>query len=74
MYVKVDEKNKCIYVFEEYVKKGLLNDEILMVIKDLGYVKEVIIVDLVEKKFIVEIKKNGIIRICVVKKGFDLIW
>ncbi len=73
MHAKVDEKNKRIYVLEEYVKKGLLNDEISTVIKDLGYAKEVITADSAEKKSIAEIKKNGITRIRAAKKGPDSI-
>ena len=73
VHAKVDEKNKRIYVLEEYVKKGLLNDEISTVIKDLGYAKEVITADSAEKKSIAEIKKNGITRIRAAKKGPDSI-
>lgn len=73
VHAKVDEKNKRIYVLEEYVKKGLLNDEISTVIKDLGYAKEVITADSAEKKSIAEVKKNGITRIRAAKKGPDSI-
>ena len=71
IHVKVDEKNKTIYCIEEYTKKGLLNDEIAKVIKQLGYSKEVIIADAAEQKSIAELKRNGILRIRPAKKGPD---
>ncbi|GET15231.1 phage terminase large subunit [Ligilactobacillus agilis] len=71
IHVKVDEKSKTIYCIEEYTKKGLLNDEIAKVIKQLGYSKEVIIADAAEQKSIAELKRNGILRIRPAKKGPD---
>lgn len=71
IHVKVDEKAKIIYCIEEYTKKGLLNDEIAKVIKQLGYSKEVIIADAAEQKSIAELKRNGILRIRPAKKGPD---
>ena len=56
---------------EEYTKKGLLNDEIAKVIKQLGYAKEIIIADAAEQKSIAELKRNGILRIRPAKKGPD---
>ena len=71
IHVKVDEKAKIIYCIEEYTKKGLLNDEIAKIIKQLGYSKEVIIADAAEQKSIAELKRNGILRIRPAKKGPD---
>ncbi|WP_172576747.1 PBSX family phage terminase large subunit [Ligilactobacillus agilis] len=71
IHVKIDEKAKIIYCIEEYTKKGLLNDEIAKVIKQLGYSKEVIIADAAEQKSIAELKRNGILRIRPAKKGPD---
>ena len=40
IHVKADVKNKKLYILEEYVKTGMLNDELAKVIKQLGYAKE----------------------------------
>lgn len=69
IHVKVDEKNKKLYFVEEYVKKGMLNDEIADVINKLGYSKERIIADSAEQKSIEEIKRKGVRRITSAVKG-----
>lgn len=69
IHVKADVKSKVLYVLEEYVKKGMLNDEIAQAIKSLGYAKENITADAAEKKSIAEIKRNGIYRIRPAEKG-----
>lgn len=71
IHVKVDQKNKRLYVLEEYTKKGLLNNEIARVIKQMGYSKEVITADAAEQKSIAELKRDGIERIRPAKKGPD---
>ncbi len=43
--LKSDVKKKKLYIIEEYVKQGMLNDEIANVIKQLGYAKEEITAD-----------------------------
>ena len=68
---RYDKVNKRIYVTNEYVRKGMLNDEIAQVIKDLGYSKEVIIADSAEQKSIEEIKRYGVPRIKPARKGPD---
>ena len=73
IHVKADIKGKKLYVLEEYVRKGMLNDEIAGIIKRLGYQKEVITADAAEKKSIAEIKRCGIARIKPAKKGPDSI-
>ncbi|MFF7217920.1 PBSX family phage terminase large subunit [Mammaliicoccus sciuri] len=73
LHVKVDMDNKKLYVLEEYVKKGMLNDEIAKMIKALGYAKEEIQADSAEKKSIAEIRLNGIPRIRPALKGPDSI-
>src|SRR5699024_2841855 len=73
IHLKVDENNKRIYFIEEYVKKGMLNDEIAEVIKSLGYSKEVITADSAEQKSIEEIRRLGINRIRAARKGKDSI-
>lgn len=71
IHVKVDIPNKRMYILEEYVKKGMLNDEIAEVIKNLGYSKERIIADSAEQKSIAEINQRGIKRIMAARKGKD---
>lgn len=72
VHVKVDTANKKLYIVDEYVKKGMLNDEIARTIKALGYHKEVITADSAEQKSIAELKlNNGIERIRPARKGKD---
>lgn len=73
IHVKIDKKNKKLYILEEYVKTGMLNDEIANVIKQLGYSKERITADSAEKKSIAEMKRAGIERIKPSMKGADSI-
>lgn len=71
LHVKVDMDNKKLYILEEYVKKGMLNDEIAKMIKALGYAKEEVQADNAEKKSIAEIRLNGVPRIRAALKGPD---
>lgn len=73
IHLKIDETNKRIYFIEEYVKKGMLNDEIATAIQSLGYSKEIITADSAEKKSIAEIKRLGVPRIRAAKKAPDSI-
>ncbi len=50
LYILIDVKKKKLYIIEEYVKQGMLNDEIANVIKQLGYAKEEITADSAETK------------------------
>lgn len=72
-HCKIDMKNHRFYVLEEYVKRGMLNNEIAKVIKQMGYAKEVITADAAEPKSIAELKRDGIYRIRPAKKGPDSI-
>ena len=69
IHVKIDKKRKKLYIVEEYVKTGMLNDEIAKTIKQLGYKKEEITADSAEQKSIAELKKLGIERVRPTKKG-----
>ena len=71
IHVKLDVKNKRLYVLDEYVKQGMLNDEIARTINSMGYSKEVITADAAEQKSIAEIKRAGIYRIKPARKGVD---
>ncbi|HDL4507034.1 PBSX family phage terminase large subunit [Staphylococcus aureus] len=73
IHSKIDVKNKKLYIIEEYVKKGMLNNEIANVIKQLGYAKEEITADSAEQKSIAEISSHGITRIRPAMKGKDSI-
>ena len=65
----VDEDNKKLYIFDEFSRKGMLNNELAQMIKDKGYSKEIIIADSAERKSIDELRKLGITRIKPAKKG-----
>lgn len=69
MHVKVDRENKKIYILEEYVRKGLLNNQIAEAITSLGYAKEVIMADSAEQKSIAELQTLGLRRAIPVGKG-----
>lgn len=71
IHLKVDEGNKRIYFIEEYVRKGMLNDQIANALIDLSYSKEIITADSAEKKSIEEIRRKGINRIRSARKGPD---
>lgn len=65
----LDEENKKIYVFDEYFKKGLLNNQIAEMIIDKGLAKSTIIADSAEQKSIAEIKRDGVRKIKPASKG-----
>lgn len=65
----LDEKNKRIYIFNEFYGHGLLNNEIAEEIKAQGLAKSVIIADSAEQKSIEEIRRQGILRIKPAVKG-----
>lgn len=69
----VNQEDKRIYIFQEMVEEGLLNDEIGRKIIDLGFKKSDIIADSAEQKSIEEIKRMGILRIAAAAKGPDSI-
>lgn len=71
--VVADEENKNLYIFDEFYKKGMLNDELAAEIKRKGYSKEIITADSAEQKSIEEIRRNGVSRIRPARKGKDSI-
>ncbi|EHJ07948.1 PBSX family phage terminase large subunit [Staphylococcus simiae] len=73
IHVKVDLANKDIYILEEFVKRGMLNNDIAQMIKDMGYHKEIITADSAEQKSIAEIRTHGVDRIRAAIKGKDSI-
>lgn len=56
----IDNKKKIIYITGEYVKKGMLNNEIAETIKSLGLGKDIIYGDSAEPKSIDEIRLHGV--------------
>ena len=67
--VIVDLANKRLFIFDEFYKKHLLNNEIAEEIKLRGYSKDEIIADSAEAKSIEEIKRLGVSRIRQAAKG-----
>jgi phage terminase large subunit len=62
-------KDRTLYVKKEYVKTGLLNDQIAAVITELGFSKSTIIGDSAEVKSIEELRRAGLYRIYPAVKG-----
>ena len=62
-------KDNTLYVAREYVKTGLLNDQIAKVITELGFSKSTIIADSAEVKSIEELRRAGLYRIYPAAKG-----
>lgn len=62
-------KGNTLYVAKEYVKTGLLNNQIATVIKELGFGKSTIIGDSAEVKSIEELRRDGLYRIYPAVKG-----
>lgn len=69
----LDEKNKRLYVFNEWGARGKTNKELVDVITRLGFNKSVIVADAAEPKSIEEIKRAGVQKIRACKKGADSI-
>lgn len=70
---RFDSEHKTIYITGEYVKKGMLNDEIAKTIINLGLSKERIFADCAEQKSIAEIKRYGL-RIEPCKKARTVLY
>ena len=66
----IDENNRRIYITGEYVRKGMLNDEIAEIMQDLGLAKDKSYGDSAEPKSIAEIKLKGV-NIEATEKGKD---
>ena len=65
----VNDQEKVVYIFDEFVKRGMVNKDIAGIIKYKGYEKEIIVADSAEPKSIEEIKREGIRRITGAIKG-----
>lgn len=62
-------KDETLYVAKEFVRTGLLNNQIATVITDLGFSKSTIIADSAEVKSIEELRRDGLHRIYPAVKG-----
>jgi phage terminase large subunit len=69
----LNEQDKTIHIFKEWSGEGKTNQELIEIIKALGFSKSVIIADSAEQKSIEEIKRGGIIKIKPALKGPDSI-
>lgn len=70
---RVDDVGKVIYIIDEHYETGMLNSQIVDMIKRKGYAKEQIIADSADPKSIEEIRRAGIPRIKASVKGPDSI-
>ena len=66
----LDQKEKCLFVFDEMYQKGLSNQRIAETINGMGYGKERITADSAEPKSIDELKSLGL-RVKGAMKGKD---
>ena len=71
--VLLDMEKKELYIFDEFFRSGLMNNEIADLIIEKGYHKEVIVADSAERKSIDEIKGYGVPRMAPARKGRDSI-
>lgn len=62
-------KGSDLFISREYVRTGLLNDQIARVITELGFSKSAIIGDSAEVKSIEELRRAGLYRIYPASKG-----
>ena len=62
-------KDSTLFIAKEYVKTGLLNDQIARAITELGFSKSTIIGDSAEVKSIEELRRAGLYRIYPASKG-----
>lgn len=67
----VDEKAKCIYIYDEHYETKMLNGDIAAMIKKKGYQKERIRADSAEPKSNDDLRRLGIGRIQPASKGAD---
>ena len=69
--IKVNKKDKQIYIFDEIYKRKMLNSDIAREITDKGYAKERIRADSAEPKSNDDLKRLGLRRIVPSVKGKD---
>ncbi|ELC8449226.1 PBSX family phage terminase large subunit [Clostridium perfringens] len=69
----VDEKKKLMWIYDEFYRSGMLNEDIYNLIAYKGYSKEKIIADSAEPKSIEELRRLGLRRVSPARKGKDSI-
>lgn len=69
----LDLRNKILWIYDEHYQKGMLNNDIAIMLNYKGLSKTEIIADSAEPKSIEEIKRLGIRRIKPARKGKDSI-
>lgn len=69
----VDEKQRIIWIYDEFYRVGMLNKDIYDLISYKGYSKEKVIADSAEPKSIEELRRLGLRRIKSARKGKDSI-
>ena len=62
-------QDEILYIAKEFVRTGLLNNQIATAIKELGFSKSTIIADSAEVKSIEELRRDGLYRIYAAVKG-----
>jgi phage terminase large subunit len=67
----VDQKNKRLYVFDEFYKTGMSNEALFAAIEEMGYRKERISADSAEPKSIDRLRELGMSNIRAARKGKD---
>ncbi len=69
--LKVNPIDKIAFIFDEHSEKGMLNDDIVRMIRNKGYVKERIVADCAEPRTMAELYRLGITRVTESHKGGD---
>jgi phage terminase large subunit len=67
----IDQKEKVIYIFDEFYEKGMSNERLYAAIAKKGYAKESIVADSAEPKSIDRLRELGLRRIKAARKGAD---
>lgn len=67
----IDDNNKEIFVFDEWVKNNVTNEDIYNAIWGLGYADQIVVCDSAEPKSIQELRNLGLYKARPARKGRD---
>lgn len=67
----IDDINKEIFIFDEWYKENVTNEDIYNAIWSMGYADQVIVADSAEPKSIQELRNLGLNKIRPARKGHD---
>ena len=67
----IDDENKEIYIFDEWYKENVTNEDIYNAIWEMGYANQYIIFDSAEPKSIQELRNYGLYKAKPARKGRD---